>query len=110
MLFPFYNYPAPEPMSPSHAKRQSQATATPDAAVDLQYLVLPVEVPTSKTFDNAETTIETVEHSLNQCVCFLLFKVPEPDFRSSDTPLSPHRLQVLGVNPTCFTNPIDQRT
>ena len=78
----FYDDPAPEPMSPSHTKRQPQATTTSDTTVDLQGLVLPVKMPASKTFDYAETTVKTVEHSLNQSVSLLLIQVPKPDFRS----------------------------
>ena len=110
MRFPFHNDPAPEAMSPSHAKCQPQATTTLSAAVDLQGFALPIEVPASKTLHHAETTVKTVEHSLNQRVSLLLVQIPEPDFRSPDTPFPSDRLQVLNVDPTRFTNPIGQRT
>jgi hypothetical protein len=100
MRFSFHNDSAPEPMPPSHAKRQPQATTTSDTAINPQRLTLSVKVPASKAFDNAEATIKTVKHPLNQRVGFLLVQVPKPDFRSPPTPLSPDWLKVLGVNPT----------
>jgi len=109
MRIPFNNDPAPEPMPPSHAKRQAQATTALHTAVDLQGLVLPVEMSASETLNRAETTVKTVNHPLNQRVSFLLVQVPEPDFRPPYAPFSPDWLQVLGVDPTCFTNPVDQR-
>ena len=90
-----HDYAPPEPMAPSHAVLKSETITALDAPFDVEGLGLPVERLTRQALHCTETTVQAIDHALNNRVGKLLGDSPKSNLVALPAPLSFKRMQVF---------------